>query len=574
MKRVCSFILPLILLSSLVACQPTPSEPEAPDSTAQPIPEAQQHAALDALTAKRREEILTSASEYSATGRIYYVSNSGNDTNDGLTPETAWKTLSKVNSCAWTWEGQLNNPDFPEFMWASQHKNQQANIQSGDVVLFERGGLWRGMLRTVEGVTYSAYGTGEKPRIYGSPEDGADESKWTLVNGTNHIWKFYLPMQQAGIILCDGETVALRDFAYWDGETHIKMNSNDSYPWDKLENLPVLTPETITENLHFFCDIRPKVSGDSVSAVGDLYLRCDDGNPGALFSSMEFALGNNAWCMGLASVKSNAILDNLCFRFGSVGIMVHDSQNAIIRNCEIAWIGGMSMDPGDITDQPENCNMMSTGDAIMLGGVNNSAVNNYITNTFDYGITVEAFSGNPDDPYRSGCIASQNVLEGCNGGFLIADWNAMHTVRNAPIFTNITFEDNIVVNTAFREWAHYDQRYDAQGKYLLDGEGCGALALWMNPGNENIVVRNNVFAYAYKGENLIRVARFDGDMSWLTMDGNTYLSLADGTLLSINDYSSTGGEPKFLKTLFTEGGAAKAIREKLSDRNGKTTLVP
>lgn len=52
------------------------------------------------------------------------------------------------------------------------------------VVLFERGGLWRGQLSTVEGVTYSAYGEGEKPRFYGSPENGTGESKWSLVEGT------------------------------------------------------------------------------------------------------------------------------------------------------------------------------------------------------------------------------------------------------------------------------------------------------------------------------------------------------------------------------------------------------
>ena len=33
---------------------------------------------------------------YSVFATEYYVSNSGNDANDGLTPQTAWQSLSKI----------------------------------------------------------------------------------------------------------------------------------------------------------------------------------------------------------------------------------------------------------------------------------------------------------------------------------------------------------------------------------------------------------------------------------------------------------------------------------------------
>lgn len=57
------------------------------------------------------------------------------------------------------------------------HAGKNGRLKSGDAVFFERGGLWRGYLDCAEGVTYSAYGQGEKPRIYGSPENGADPNK-------------------------------------------------------------------------------------------------------------------------------------------------------------------------------------------------------------------------------------------------------------------------------------------------------------------------------------------------------------------------------------------------------------
>ena len=89
------------------------------------------------------------------SGKIYYVSHSGNDSNDGLSPSTAWARIAKVNA---------------------------ASLASGDAVLFERGGEFRGKITTKEGVTYSAYGTGEKPIINGSAQDYADPALWTATN--------------------------------------------------------------------------------------------------------------------------------------------------------------------------------------------------------------------------------------------------------------------------------------------------------------------------------------------------------------------------------------------------------
>lgn len=107
-----------------------------------------------------REAILTSATQIARdatfvpgetyTETAYYVSNSGNDQNDGRSPDSAWATLDRVNA---------------------------ASLKYGDAVFFERGGVWRDTtVETKEGVTYSAYGEGAKPRICASPENGGDPS--------------------------------------------------------------------------------------------------------------------------------------------------------------------------------------------------------------------------------------------------------------------------------------------------------------------------------------------------------------------------------------------------------------
>ena len=91
----------------------------------------------------------------------FYVANSGNDANNGLTPATAWRTLSKVNASF-------------------------AVILPGDNVLFMRGDVFYGALTVGKSgssgkpITFSDYGTGAKPVISGF----TTLSSWTsLGNG-------------------------------------------------------------------------------------------------------------------------------------------------------------------------------------------------------------------------------------------------------------------------------------------------------------------------------------------------------------------------------------------------------
>lgn len=98
-------------------------------------------------------------------GTIYYVdATNGNDSYSGTSPESAWKTIFKIN-----------NYDF----------------SPGDSILFKRGETWREKLMITNSgtssnpITYSAYGSGAKPKLLGSTERNA-ESDW-LSEGDN-IW--------------------------------------------------------------------------------------------------------------------------------------------------------------------------------------------------------------------------------------------------------------------------------------------------------------------------------------------------------------------------------------------------
>lgn len=99
-------------------------------------------AAVDEIEPKEDEDI----PEVVTTTR-YYIDNNGDDANDGLSPNTAWKTLAKVNGTV---------------------------FEPGDSILFKRGNSWEGTLiiksagTSSERITFSAYGTGQKPQLIGN----------------------------------------------------------------------------------------------------------------------------------------------------------------------------------------------------------------------------------------------------------------------------------------------------------------------------------------------------------------------------------------------------------------------
>ena len=104
----------------------------------------------------------------------YYVdANTGNDANSGTSASSAWKTISKVNALSF-------NP--------------------GDNILFNRGGIWFGMVNfTSNGtasspIVYGSYGTGNLPII-----DGNNAGYAGYINSKNYITVQYIKFQNAGV---------------------------------------------------------------------------------------------------------------------------------------------------------------------------------------------------------------------------------------------------------------------------------------------------------------------------------------------------------------------------------------
>ena len=129
---------------------------------------------------ERIEEIKNTKSEYPENAKKYYVDAvSGSDKNDGLTPETAWRTLDRAGS---------------------------VSLPAGSVVLFRRGQVFHGIMKIYSGVTYSAYGEGAKPELLGSIDASSPED-WLPTDYPN-VWRYrhFLPYTKdiGGIFFGDG----------------------------------------------------------------------------------------------------------------------------------------------------------------------------------------------------------------------------------------------------------------------------------------------------------------------------------------------------------------------------------
>ncbi len=262
--------------------------------------EDEQYALWEAERAQRLEEILNTPNMTTPEGAVtYYVSAEGNDGADGRTPGTAWKSLARVN--------------------AVEEENA--------FILFRRGDVFRGQIVPKPGMTLTAYGSGPKPRIYGSPEDGADPALWHE-SDVPGVWVYEHPFtEDVGTMVFDhGKAHAFKTVldAAPGGEATADHHSGPCI--NKTYRTPFKDHHDLRNELDFWHDDATRV----------IYLRSRE-NPGKRFSSIEFNVKHN-----VIAVRANEVtVDNLCIKYGGAhGVGAGTVAGLTVRNCEIGWIGG------------------------------------------------------------------------------------------------------------------------------------------------------------------------------------------------------------------------------------------
>ena len=343
---------------------------------------------IDKISKWQIDNIVNAESDYQTTGNIFYVSNNGDDSADGKTPETAWKTLERLKGIA-----------------------AMKDIKAGDVVLFERGGEWRGNLSCIAGVTYSAYGEGAKPIINSSKRNYADPSLWEQTEYPN-IYKCTQYISNVGIMAFDF--------------TGILGNYNETLGTLKIAGVDgVTTYADLKNDLEFFSDL----------SSGSLYLYCENGNPGDRFSNIE--IGSEGGCVSV-SAPGNVTIDNFTFRFtGTHAIGIGGLKNVTVQNCTFDYLGG------SILRGFHGVNTTRYGNALQVYGSCDGwyLYNNWIYQIYDTGVTHQYNS-----PYDHGSATMDNVkyignvIEYCHWSieYYNPDYeNGVHTFYNTYIADNI-----------------------------------------------------------------------------------------------------------------------------------------
>jgi parallel beta-helix repeat protein len=239
-----------------------------------------------------------------AAGRTYYLSStSGNDANDGRSPEKAWQHLSKI---------YLKSISKDAF-------------QPGDSVLLRRGDQWDGQIRlqgngTAQNpITLGAYGEGLKPLIYGDNPSAL----WEAVPGHQGIYTTDMGRGNIlGSILLDGKTLKT---IYPDGS----LNRDE----DMQMFLARLQPESLAGQFDGHLWVRMIGNKSPKEAI-------------RIFRAAGIFIANSTYVQ----------VENLDIERFYTGIDVSDSQHVLVHHNDIQDVLGIGI---YLRSGDENCQVLS-----------------------------------------------------------------------------------------------------------------------------------------------------------------------------------------------------------------------
>ena len=413
-----------------------------------------------------------------------YLSYRGDDAADGLSPNTAWRTIERLN---------------------------REKISAGMFVLFERGGLYRGSVKTCPGVTYTAYGKGPKPLITVSPMDGADPEKWEKTDAKD-VWRCQIGTDDVGVIVFDGGVAhAIKIVPVYNADgTFAQQYSGKAFNAGYAD---------LEGDLHFWHDYSAKTKFQPhAKGSGYVYLKSKK-NPGLRFKSIEFGIKRYAFKVGR---NDDVTVDNISVMYvGAHGVGANTMKNLKVANCTFAWIGG-SIQAEDLFGRNAP---VRYGNAVEIwGGFENFTVENcYVRDVYDAAVTHQFGLGSRKDDkpvYMKNVRYLRNVIERCNYSIEFFLSGIKDGATEPSRMENVVFERNLMRDAAT---GFCRQRPDA-------GEGAHIKSWRFTGGSDRnrasgFAVKNNVFYRS--GDMLVEISSGlfnpDGTDSMPEMTGNVFI---------------------------------------------------
>jgi len=341
----------------------------------------------------------------------YYVdATNGNDLNDGLSPETAWKTIGKVNN-SWT------------------------NINSGEDILLKRGGIFTdARLRIQKGgipdnyLVIGAYGGGEKPIIDCSPNDLRGGISCNIANLS------YITIQD----LCIKDAVSASGISI--GADNLSNITISCVEVDNSDNNGIVllkVDKYIIENCIITNCVNSGIAimGSSTYPVTNGIIRNNivndiTGNDGiTLHKNGEgFDIGPN-----------HRILNNVCFRCAEQGLDLTSGSHLIVRGNETFNNGDSGVLVGNVTDIwiDKHYSHSERKMGIIIGGASNVK----LTSSIIYNSYYHALALDPSTKCKDFKAYNNTIVYGPNSIGSIIDINSR--------CHNVTFKNNIITSTKF-----------------------------------------------------------------------------------------------------------------------------
>ena len=288
-------------------------------------------------------------------------------------------------------------------------------------------------------------------------------------------------------------------------------------------------------------------TGESQRPVGKLYFRCDEGNPGELYGTIEFL---QPYCFVAYAGGMDLVLDNLCIAY-SAFTSGTGNTGWVIQNCEFGWCGGavcnyrsvLEKEYGDAALGLNYILFGRRGGALSINNPQTTAENNYVHHAFQEGISVEIFEG---DEGAADIRIADNLVEKCNQPLILCNWD--EEIDPDHNFKNLVVENNIVLDTAVDSLYNTDWEDNGSAAFTIQGGP--------NPHDGTVYVRNNIFAVS-QGP-LIVLAQCNDYMK--VFSDNTYIQSAEGMGIFVNWQDNYPLEENIAKLLGDETGTLVLLK--------------
>jgi len=395
-------------------------------------------------------------------GTCYYISNNGDDSNSGTSPDAPWKSFKNLYSVK-------GNAAMTIVNYA---------LQPGDAVLLERGSVFDkyrygeyDALNIAEGITYGTYGEGPKPVITGRLIMDEPAGRW-VQSGYNNVWKldYKVPDYPGNIEFVKKDGTELWGICVYLDNYETPYNGEPTKNYGFVTNgedffhsgnVPFTDPGCLKNNLEYFADV----------AKGELYVYCDKGNPGDVFGEInitrkEMAIDDTFGSFANSGVtkKYNSatfeytssyktVVDGLSIKYAGVcGINTWGADDVWVTNCDFEWIGGSFENPTS-----------RYGNAVSNWGDSDGffVTDCYFKDVYDAAVSTQVTeNGRLVNYYSSGCVLDRC---GLSYEFFVNDNTSDDGIS---YLSNIFITDNYVMRPGF---GFCDIRTDRRGAFFIPG---------------------------------------------------------------------------------------------------------